>query len=301
MLTARSTASRCRGKGGRGSGLPPRLDLVERLEPGGATGQVEGEFHAPHPLPRSSGPAVWPSNRPQHLVPTPRRISATWRHFRRPLRRPRRARTVPKNLSEPYHSTRPLRRGDGKDSIGTITIPRPGNRPPVGRPPHGRILSSAQPLPLEIENRDRGRQSGALRTSRASRAAPDSGKPRKLQGTPALVSSLSRLAGLLGGGRRPERTGLAACRHLFIAITPHSAAPYASQGRSVDQAPPRSGPAPPTVPPPASPWRSASWREGALERTGHPIGPAIFVRRAPTQGRTNPRSRLMPTPVPAAA
>ena len=32
--------------------------------------------------------------------------------------------------------------------------------------------------------------------------------PRKLYGKPALVSSLSRLARLLGGGRRPERTGL---------------------------------------------------------------------------------------------
>ena len=32
--------------------------------------------------------------------------------------------------------------------------------------------------------------------------------PRKLYGKPALVSSLSRLAGLLGGGGSPERTGL---------------------------------------------------------------------------------------------
>ena len=31
---------------------------------------------------------------------------------------------------------------------------------------------------------------------------------RKLYGKPALVSSLSRLAGLLGGGGSPERTGL---------------------------------------------------------------------------------------------
>ena len=36
----------------------------------------------------------------------------------------------------------------------------------------------------------------------------DSGKPPETRTKPALVSSLSRLAGLLGGGRRPERTGL---------------------------------------------------------------------------------------------
>ena len=39
---------------------------------------------------------------------------------------------------------------------------------------------------------DRERQCGAFRTSRASPAAPYSAKPRKLDGKPALVSSLSR-------------------------------------------------------------------------------------------------------------
>ena len=47
-----------------------------------------------------------------------------------------------------------------------------------------------------------------MRTSRASRGAPTPAKPRKLYGKPALVSSLLRLAGLLGGGGSPERTGL---------------------------------------------------------------------------------------------
>ena len=37
---------------------------------------------------------------------------------------------------------------------------------------------------------------------------PTPAKPRKLGRKPALVSSLSRLAGLLGGGGSPERTGL---------------------------------------------------------------------------------------------
>ena len=42
---------------------------------------------------------------------------------------------------------------------------------------------------------------------RVSRCAY-SGKPPETRGKPALVSSLSRLGSLLGGGRRPERTGL---------------------------------------------------------------------------------------------
>ena len=37
---------------------------------------------------------------------------------------------------------------------------------------------------------------------------PTPAKPRKLGRKPALVSSLSRLASLLGGGGSPERTGL---------------------------------------------------------------------------------------------
>ena len=35
-----------------------------------------------------------------------------------------------------------------------------------------------------------------------------SGKAPEIRGKPALVSSLSRLASLLGGGGSPERTGL---------------------------------------------------------------------------------------------
>ena len=67
---------------------------------------------------------------------------------------------------------------------------------------------SAQPLPPEIENRDRDRQCGALGTSRASRVPPTPAKPPETVRIPALVSSLSRLGSLLGGGRRRERTGL---------------------------------------------------------------------------------------------
>ena len=43
---------------------------------------------------------------------------------------------------------------------------------------------------------------------RVSRCSVLRQNPRKLYGKPALVSSLSRLAGLLGGGGSPERTGL---------------------------------------------------------------------------------------------
>ena len=41
-----------------------------------------------------------------------------------------------------------------------------------------------QPLPPEIERRDRGRQCGAFRTSRASRVAPYFGKPPETRGKP---------------------------------------------------------------------------------------------------------------------
>ena len=151
----------------------------------------------------------------------------------------------------------------------------PGNRTETP------LRLDAHTLPPEIEIRDRGRQCGSLRMSRASRVAPYSAKPRKLYGKPALVLALSRLAGLLGGGRRPERTGLAACRHLFIAITPHSAALHASQGRSVDQAPPRSGPAPPTVPRARGVQQAGgegAWKGPATRRSRNPRPPCPYSR-----------------------
>ena len=51
---------------------------------------------------------------------------------------------------------------------------------------------------------------------------PTSAKPRKLYGKPALVSSLSRLAGLLGGGGSPERTGLVPSMGLVPSHRPHA-------------------------------------------------------------------------------
>ena len=77
---------------------------------------------------------------------------------------------------------------------------------------------------------------------------PTPAKPRKLGRKPALVSSPVEIGQPAWRWTQPERTGLAACRHLFISYYPSSAALHSSQGRSVDQAPPRSGPAPPTVP-----------------------------------------------------
>ena len=122
--------------------------------------------------------------------------------------------------------------------------------------------------------------------SRVSRCAYSGKPPGNYGANPPSFSSLSRLARLLGGGGRPERTGLAACRHLFVAITPHSAAPHRFAGKvgrsgaSAFWTRASNGS--------ASPWRSASWREGAWKGPAT-IGPPILVRRAPTQGRTNPR------------
>ena len=82
----------------------------------------------------------------------------------------------------------------------------PHTAPPGTGDPLGRRKRSPR------KSRDEtGPESAALSAPpRASRVAPYSAKPRKLCGKPALVSSLSRLAGLLGGGGSPERTGLLA-------------------------------------------------------------------------------------------
>ena len=54
---------------------------------------------------------------------------------------------------------------------------------------------------------------------RVSRCAY-SGKPPETRGKPALVSSLSRLARLLGGGGSPERTGLVPSMRLLPLVRP---------------------------------------------------------------------------------
>ena len=89
-----------------------------------------------------------------------------------------------------------------------MSIEGSANGTPTGKP-------SAQTLPPEIENRDRGRQCGAFRTSRASPVAPYSANSRKLYGKPAPVSSLSRLAGLRWGESGANRS-----RPLDAAIAP---------------------------------------------------------------------------------
>ena len=107
---------------------------------------------------------------------------------------------------------------------------------------------SAQPLPPEIEIRDRDRKCGAFRTSRASRVAPTPAKPletvRKTR--PRLVPvEVGRTAW------RWTRSGANRSRCLPPSICgyyPSFGRATSSQGKSVDQAPPRSGPAPPTVP-----------------------------------------------------
>ena len=151
-----------------------------------------------------------------------------------------------------------------------------------------------------------------MRTSRASRGAPTPAKPRKLYGKPVLVSSLSRLAGLLGGGGSPERTGLGPSMGLVPLVGRRRFAERTRGGAGGPEARvlsrpnvggssnfPRFWRGHPGVTAQQTVYhqedncttmapgvQQAGAREPGKDRP--PIGPAILVRRAPTQGRTNP-------------
>ena len=60
---------------------------------------------------------------------------------------------------------------------------------------------------------------------------PTPAKPRKLRRKPALVSSLARLAGLLGGGGSPERTGLVPSMRLLPLVgSPENSREFVRRG-----------------------------------------------------------------------